>query len=141
MARTVDGDKGPAGRRLSACSAAREQFLARAALPFEQHGGVGAGSPVQLLHGLPQLRILADDPRSTAPLGQLLFDPDVLGKRPALRDRVLHEQRQAVGVYRLGEEVDRAFLHRRDRLLNAAIGGHDDHLQFRIELPGSTQHP
>ena len=86
------------------------------------------------------MRILADDPRSTAPLSQLLFEPDVLGKRPSLRNRTLHEQREAVGVNRLGEEVDRTSLHRRDGILNATIGRHNDHLQLRVEFPGSTKH-
>ncbi len=45
-----------------------------------------------------------------------------------------------VRVDRLGEDVHRALLHRHDRILNAAVGGHDDHLQFRVELPGRTKH-
>ena len=65
---------------------------------------------------------------STAPLGQLLLEQDVFGEHPAPRDRALHDEHQMIGVDRFGEEVHRALLHRRDRILNAAVRGHDNHL-------------
>ena len=59
-----------------------------------------------------------------APRRQLLVQQDVLGRQPALRERTLDHQQQMVGIDRLGEEVERAFLHRRHRVLklpNAVI--------------------
>ena len=45
-----------------------------------------------------------------------------------------------IGIDRLGEEVERAFLHRRDRVLDAAERGHHDDRQLGIELLGGAQH-
>ena len=139
--RAVDGDKGSVGPRAERVQRAREQLFAGAALPFEQHGGVGAGGAVQLLQHMAQPRILADDSRGPAPLGQLLLEQHVVGKHPALRDRALHHQHHVIGVDRLGEKVHRAFLHRRHRILNTAVRRHDDDLQFRVELLGGSKHP
>ena len=137
--RAVDGDEWSVGPGAERVQRAREQLLAGAALPFEQHGGIGSGGPAQQLRDLPQLRILPDDPWGTAPLGQLFLEQDVFGKHPAPRDRALHDERQVVRIDRLGEEIHRAFLHRRDCVRNAAVRGHDHHLQFRVELPGRAK--
>ena len=45
-----------------------------------------------------------------------------------------------IGIDRLGEEVERAFLHRRDRVLDAAERRHDDDRQLGIELLRRAQH-
>ena len=45
-----------------------------------------------------------------------------------------------IGIDRLGEEVERAFLHRRDGVLDAAERGHHDDRQLGIELLGGAQH-
>jgi hypothetical protein len=44
--------------------------------------------------------------------------------------RALDEQQQMIRIDRLGEEVHGAFLHRRHRILDAAVRGHDDHWQL-----------
>ena len=46
-----------------------------------------------------------------------------------------------IGIDRLGQEIESAFLHRRDRILNVAEGGHHDHRQFGIELLRKPEHP
>ena len=85
------------------------------------------------------LRILADDARRAAPLGELLLQQDVLGQHPALRDRALDHQQQMIGIDGLGQEVHRPFLHRGHRVLDAAIGGHHDDLQLGVELLGRAK--
>ena len=82
----VDGDKRSVGARTERVQRAREQLLAGAALAFDQHGRVGRRRAVQRQRDLLQLRIFADDLRRAAPRGQLLFEQDVLGRHPALRD-------------------------------------------------------
>ena len=140
MAAQLMATNGPSARGLSACSAAGEQLLAGAALALEQHGRVGGRGAVQLLQHLAQLGVLADDARRAAALGQLLLQQDVLGEHPALRDRPLDHQQQVIGIDGLGQEVHRPFLHRRHRVLDAAVGGHDDDLQLGVELLGRAQH-
>jgi hypothetical protein len=44
-----------------------------------------------------------------------------------------------IGVDGLGEEVERAFLHRHDRVLNAPVRGHHDDRQPGIDLLGAAQ--
>ena len=61
-------------------------------------------------------------------------------EQPPLRERALDQQQQVIGIDRLGEEVERAFLHRRHGVLDAAEGGHDDDRQLGIELLGGAQH-
>ncbi len=95
---------------------------------------------MQLLRDLPQLRILADDARRAAAFGQLLLQQEVLRYHAPLRDRPRDHEQQMIGIDRLGEEVHRAFLHSRDRILDAAVRGHHDHGQFRVELLGRAQH-
>ena len=59
---------------------------------------------------------------------------------PALRERALDQQQQMIGIDRLGEEVERPFLHRRDRVLDAAVRGHHDDRQLGIEFLRRAQH-
>ena len=137
--RAVDRDKRPVGARAERVQAAREQLLAGAALAFEQHRRVGGRGAVQLLQHLAERRVLADDPRRAAPLGQLLLQQDVLGQHAPLRDGALHHQQQVIGIDRLGEKVRRPLVHRGHGVLNAAVRGHDDHRQLGVELLGRAQ--
>ena len=59
---------------------------------------------------------------------------------PALLERARHEQQQVIGIDRLGEEVERAFLHRRDRILDAAVGRHHDDRHVGVDLLRRAQH-
>ena len=55
-------------------------------------------------------------------------------------ERARDQQLQVVEVHRLGEEVERAFLHREHGVLDAAVGRHHDDRQIRIEIFGRAQH-
>ena len=60
--RAVDGDEGTLGTPARIVDGARDQFLARAALPGEQHGGLCRSDARRLIERLPEGRSLADDP-------------------------------------------------------------------------------
>ncbi len=76
----VDGDKRPLRARAPHVQRPGEELLAGAALAFEQHGDVGRGGPLDRLHGLPQHRCLAENPRRAAAHRQLLLEEGVLAQ-------------------------------------------------------------
>ena len=131
---------GPSARGLSACSARANSSLPVPLSPSSSTVVSVAGRALQRDRHLLQPRILADDLRRAAARGELLLEQDVLGRQPALRERALDHQQQMIGIDRLGEKVERAFLHRRDGVLDAAEGRHHDDGQFGIELLGGAQH-
>ncbi len=45
-----------------------------------------------------------------------------------------------IGIDRLGEKIERAFLHRRDGVLDVAKRRHHDNRQLRVEVLGRAQH-
>ena len=130
--RAVDRDERPVGARAERVQRAREQLLAGAALAFEQHRRVGRRRAVQRQRHLLQRRHRRR--RSAARRGAARAPPSAACSRSRSRrcvERALDHQQQMIGIDRLGEEVERAFLHRRDRVLDAAERGHDDHRQLR----------
>ena len=135
----VDGDERSVGARAQHVQRAREQLLARAALAFDQHGRVGRRRAMQRQRHLFQLGVLADDGRGAATGGEFLLEENVLHRHAALRRGTLDHQQQMIRIDWLREEIEGAFFHRGDRVLNAAECGHDDHRQLRIELLGGTQ--
>ena len=50
------------------------------------------------------------------------------------------QQQQMIGIDRLGEKVERPFLHRRDRILDAAVGGHHDDRHVGVDFLRRAQH-
>ena len=117
-----------------------EELLAGAALSFEQHGGVRRRRALQRGEHLAQRRILADQLRRAAPDRELLLHQEVLGHQAAALERAGDEQQQVIGIDGLRQEVHRPFLHRRDRVLDAAVGGHDDDGDVGVDLLGGTEH-
>ena len=134
MAAQLMATKGPSARGLSACKRTREQLLAGAALAFDEHRRVARRRALQRERDLLQARIFADDLRRAAPLREFLLEQDVLGGQATLRERPLDEQQEVIGVDRLGQEVERAVLHGRDRVLDAAVRGHHDDRQVGVDL-------
>ena len=118
----------------------REQLLAGAALPFEQHGGVGRRRALQRGEHLAQRRIFADELRRAAADRQLLLHQQVLGHEAALLERAADEQQQVIRIDRLGEEVERPFLHRRHGVLDAAVRRHDDDRHVGVDFLRGAQH-
>src|SRR5258705_6882246 len=60
--RAVDGDEGTLGTPARIVDGASDQFLARAAFPREQHGGLCRSDARRLIDRLPEGRSLSDDP-------------------------------------------------------------------------------
>ncbi len=136
----VDGDERRGHALAQGMKRAREQFLAGAAFALEQHGGVGAGGTLHRLQGVTDDRRLPDDLGHAAAFRGFFLEQVVLAQQPALRERALDHQQQVIGVNRLGQEVERPVLHRRDSILNGAVGGHDDDREIRIGVLGGAQH-
>src|SRR6185436_13817314 len=76
--RAVDRDKRAVVARAQRVERAREQLLAGAALPFEQHRRVGRGRAVQRHRHLLQLGVVADNLRCAAALRQLFAQDQIL---------------------------------------------------------------
>ena len=51
----------------------------------------------------------------------------------------LDEEQEVIGIDGLGKKVERAFLHRRHRVLYAAERGHDDDRKLGVEVFGGSQ--
>src|SRR6185312_9847416 len=66
--RAVDRDERTVGPRAECMQGSREQFLARAALAFEEYGRVRCGGAVQRDRHLLQPGVVADDLRGAATL-------------------------------------------------------------------------
>ena len=77
--------------------------------------------------------------RRAAARGQLFLQQDVFGQQPPLRQRALDHQQQMIGIDGLGQKIERPLFHRRDGVLNAAVGRHHDHGQLRIEFLRGTK--
>ena len=141
MAAQLIATNGPLARGAGVVQGARAQFLAGAALAFEQHRGVGAGGAIDRGHHLPQGRRVADDARTAAARGRFFLQQAVIIQQAALLERARDQQQQVIGIDRLGEKVERALFHRLDGVLDAAVRGHHDHRQLRVELLHRAQHP
>ena len=76
-------------------------------------------------------------PRRTASSSR---QQQVLRHNAALLECARHQQQQVIGIDRLREKIERAFLHRRHRVLDAAVGGHDDDRDVGVDLLGGAQH-
>ncbi len=127
----VDRDEGAPGPAREAMDRAREELLARAALPFEQHGGIGRSHAARLvLHGL-QGRGIPHD-RRDQPRALLGEEERLATARPAL-DRARDQDAQELRVHRLRDEVLGAALHRVHRGLDRAEGRHHDHGHGRVD--------
>ena len=131
---------GPSLRALSACSARAKSSLPVPLSPSSSTVVSVAAARCSATDTCFSFGVVADDLRRAAPLRQLLAQDQVLGRQPPLRERALHHQQQMIGIDRLGEEVERAFLHRRDRVLDAAERGHHDDRQLRIDVLRRAQH-
>ena len=138
--RAVDRDKRRVGALAEGVQRAREQLLAGPALALEEHRRIRRRRLLQAGEHFPERQVLADQLRRAATHRELLLQQEVLGHHPPLLERPRDEQGQMIGIDGLGEEIERALLHRRDRILDAAVGGHHDHRRVGVELLRRAQH-
>ena len=127
-------------RGLSACSDRANSSLPVPLSPFEQDGRIGRRRALQRRKHLPQGSVLADQLRRAATNRQLLAQQQVLRDDAPLLQRACHEQQEMIGIDGFGEKVERAFLHRRHRVLDAAVGSHHDDRDIGVDLLGRAQH-
>ncbi len=131
---------GASARGLSACS---ERAKSSLPVPLSPSSSTVVSVPAAFCRPANTLRsaeIFADQLRRAAPDRELLLEQQVLGDDPPLLERARHEQREVIGIDRLGEKIEGAFLHRRDRVLDAAVRGHHDDRHIGVELLRRAQH-
>ena len=140
MAAQLIATNGPSARGLSACSARANSSLPVPLSPSRAPSCRSAAARCSDANTFRSDGILADDLRRAATHGELLLQQQVLGHDAALLERARDEQQQVIGIDRLGEEVERAFLHRGHRVLDAAVRGHHDDRQVGVDLLRRAQH-
>src|SRR5262249_13554503 len=94
----VDRDEWTVGARAERVERAREKLFTGAALALQEHCRVGRRGAMQRDGDLLEPRVLADDLRGAPTRRQLLFEQDVLGGQPPLRERPLHQQQQMIRI-------------------------------------------
>ena len=119
---------------------AREKFLARAAFAQQQHRGIRRRHALGHRAGIFHRRMLADDARKSVAHRVFLAQQQILAQQFLLLRRALQKQFQMVQVHRLLNEIERAFLHRRDGFFHRAIRRHQNHGQSGFHLSRFAQH-
>ena len=120
---------------------ARDQLLARPALAGDEDGRPARRRLDDQIEDLLHLRALADDPGEAVIAGlEILLERDVLGYEAPPLDGVAQHDEHFVVLERLGNVVERAALHRRNRVLHRGVRGDHDHRQLFVLLPQLLEH-
>ena len=118
--RRIDRDEGALGARTVAMQRARDELLAGARFPRDQHRRMGMGEPPDraehFLHG----GGLAQD------LGRLGVDRGRFHLAAALGEGAAHQLDRVIHVKRFGEVFEGAALEGGHRALQVGVRGHDD---------------
>ena len=94
---------------------------------------LGAAWMIEVEH-LPHPRAAADDVGElVVPLLDVLAQVAVLVQQPAPLHRVADDDQHFVVLERLGDVVEGAGLHRRDRALDRCVGGDDDDVEVLVD--------
>jgi len=129
----VDGHEGPAVPFAAVVDRTRDELLAGAAGPGDQHGGRGGGDLVDHLEDGLHARALADDPALGRRPPQLALELHVLAGRPPQRHGVAHDRADLVVLGMLLQIGIGAQIHRVDRRLLAGVGGQDHHRRLGVD--------
>ena len=124
--RAVDADEGFARARAGAMNGARDHFLAGAALTGDEHRRVVLGDPRDERQCPPHGRTLGDETALGGSRGQLRSEAGHFLPQSLPLLRLAQGEHDLVRAERLGEIVVRAFLHRGNRGVFAAVGAHHD---------------
>src|SRR5262249_40697282 len=139
---TVLREEGLPGARAVVVNGAREELLAGARLPLEEHGGARVRRPLGEKERLLDVRALADDAVDPIALTELPAKPAHLPARAperspvarsgalelAAAERLPHDDRDGEEIFPvLHQVVARAELHRLDRHLLRTRAGDEDH--------------
>ena len=114
---------------------ARHELLAGAALAVDQNRRAARRRLHDQVEHLLHPRAAADDLAEAVGVRlQVLAERAVLGDEPALREGVAHDGQHFVVLERLGDVVEGAALHRRDRALDRRERGDHQHRQVVVDL-------
>ena len=110
-----------------AMNGARDQLLADTGLALDQHRNGGARGLLGGADDRVHARAAGDDVAECQRAGAAALEAVELAGERARRQRVAQAHLQALGADRLDHEIGRARAHRRDHIVDAAMGGlHDD---------------
>ena len=130
----VDGDERALRARRVGVNRARDQLLAGAALALDENRRSARRRLDDQVEHLPHPRAPADDVGElVVPLLDVLAQVAVLVHQPPPLHRVADDDQHFVVLERLGDVVERAALHRRDRALDRRVGGDDDDRQVLVD--------
>ena len=130
----VDRDERALGARRVGVDGARDQLLAGAALALDQNRRSARRRLDDQVEHLPHPRAAADDVRElVVALLDVLAQVAVLVDQPPPLHRVADDDEHFVVLERLGDVVERAALHRRDRALDRRVGGDDDDREVLVD--------
>ena len=130
----VDGDERALRARRVRVDRARHQLLAGAALALDQDRRAARRRLDDQVEHLPHPRAAADDVGElVVALLDVLPEVAVLVQQPPPLHRVADDDQHFVVLERLGDVVERAGLHRRDRALDRGVGGDDDDVQVLVD--------
>ena len=136
--RAVDREERALGAERMLVDAARDEFLARAAFAGDEYGSIARGDLADRLQDFLHRFGAADD--AFLVVGRIDERARGLrgGREVAARGEGLVDERDELRlVERLHDVVVRAELHRLDRGLRGAKGGHQDHHRLRL---GAAEH-
>ncbi len=103
-------------------------------LAAQQHRHVARGDAADGLVDVLHARVPPDDGAELPDLLQAAPEARHLLGQPARREGPLGEQEHLVEVERLRDVVVGAALHRLDRGVHGAVGGHHDHARVTVDL-------
>ncbi len=113
---------------------ARDQLLAGAALALNEDGRSARRRLDDEVEHLPHPGTAADDVRElVVPLLDVLPQVAVLVEQTPPLHRVADDDQHLVVLERLGDVVEGAGLHRRDRAFDGRIGGDDDDVEVLVD--------
>ena len=112
----------------------RRQLLAGSAFSFHENRRTAHGRLGDQVEHLAHARTAADDvPQPVVLRPETLAKRAVLGHQPPLLGRVAHHHQHFFVLERLGDVVERAAFHGRDRVLERCVGGDQNDRQVLVE--------
>ena len=138
--RAVDRHEGPARARAEGVQRARDELLARAALPRDQQRAVVRRDALDALEHVPHRVRAAQDPEVLHLASDRRRRPGDHAALPRAHDRTVQDPRQVLELERLGEEVGGAVLHRGNRRVDAGVARDHDHGQARGVIEDGREH-
>src|SRR5207247_1719214 len=127
----VDGDERAADALAPVVEQAGDQLLPRPALALDQHRGAARRHAADERQELPAPRALGDHRLGRVTARHLLAEPAVLALEAPHLERARDRGAQLVVVERLGDVVERALAHGRDRRGGGALRGDAVHGRAR----------